>query len=54
MWKPNIKGLTDKVKNAGSKIAESTKGLGDKAKNIGKSSVGSVKGAAKKLNPFKK
>ena len=32
MWKPNIKGLTDKVKSAGSKIAEGSKGLGSKAK----------------------
>jgi hypothetical protein len=50
MWKPNLKGLTDKVKNVGSKVAGAGKGLGTKAKNIGKSSVGTVK----KLNPFKK
>jgi glycerate-2-kinase len=54
MWKPNIKGLADKVKSAGSKTVSIGKDLGSKAKNIGKSSVGSVKGAAKKLNPFKK
>ena len=54
MWKPNLKGLTDKVKNAGSKTVNFANGLGSKAKNIGKNSVGSVKGAAKKLNPFKK
>ena len=45
MWKPNLKGLTDKVKNAGA-----GKGLGDKAKNLGKGSVDKVK----KLNPFSK
>ena len=50
MWKPNLKELTDKVKNVGSKVAGAGKGLGTKAKNIGKSSVGTVK----KLNPFKK
>jgi len=50
MWKPNLKGLTDKVKEAGSKTAGFGKGLGAKAKNLGKSSVGRVK----KLNPFKK
>ena len=50
MWKPNIKGLTDKVKKAGSKTAGFGKNLGAKAKNIGKSSVGRVK----KLNPFRK
>ena len=45
-----LKGLTDKVKQAGSKTAGFGKGLGTKAKNLGKSSVGTVK----KLNPFKK
>ena len=50
MWKPNLKGLTDKVKNAGSKVAGAGKGLGDKAKNLGKGSVDKVK----KLIPFSK
>ena len=50
MWKPNLKGLTDKVKKAGSKVATATKGLGSKAKNLGKGSVAK----AKNLNPFKK
>ena len=50
MWKPNLKGLTAKVKEAGSKTAGFGKGLETKAKNIGKSSVGTVR----KLNPFKK
>ena len=50
MWKPNLKGLTDKVKKAGSKTAGFGKGLGAKAKKIGKSSVGKVI----KLNPFRK
>ena len=50
MWKPNLKGLTAKVKEAGSKTAGFGKGLGTKAKNIGKSSVGTVR----KLNPFRK
>ena len=39
MWKPNLKGLTDKVKSAGSKVANACKGLGSKAKNLGKGSV---------------
>jgi hypothetical protein len=50
MWKPNLKGLTDKVKNVGSKVANAGKGLGSKAKNLGKGSVDKVK----ELNPFKK
>ena len=50
MWKPNLKGLTDKVKEAGSKTAVFGKGIGTKAKNIGRSSVGRVK----RLTPFKK
>ena len=49
MWKPNLKGLTDKVKSAGSKVANAGKGLGSKAKNLGKGSVAK----AKSLNPFK-
>ena len=50
MWKPNLKGLTNKVKEAGSKTAGFGKNLGAKAKGLGKSSVGKVKN----LNPFKK
>ena len=50
MWKPNIKGLTDKVKEAGKKTVGLGKGLGEKAKNLSKGSVSKVK----KLNPFGK
>jgi len=50
MWKPTLKGLTDKVKEAGSKVAGAGKGLGAKAKDLSKSSMGKVK----KLKPFKK
>ena len=50
MWKPNLKGLTDKIKNVGSKVTGAGKGLGTKAKNLGKGSVDKVKD----LNPFKK
>ena len=50
MWKPNLKGLTDKIKNVGTKVTGAGKGLGTKAKNLGKGSVDKVK----KLNPFKK
>ena len=50
MWKPNLKGLKDRVKEAGSKTAGFGKGLGTKAKNLGRSSVVKVR----KLNPFKK
>jgi len=50
MWKPNLKGLTDKVKGVGAKTVGFSKGLGVKAKKLGKSSVGKVR----KLNPFKK
>ena len=39
MWKPNLKGLTDKVKNAGSKTVNFANGLGSKAKNIGKAAI---------------
>ena len=50
MWKPNLKGLTAKVKEAGSKTAGFGKGLGTKAKDLGRSSVGRVK----RLYTFKK
>ena len=50
MSKQNLKVLTDKFKNAVSKVGGAGKGLGDKAKNLGKGSVDKVK----KLNPFSK
>ncbi len=53
MWKPNLKGLTDSVKKAGSKVAGAGKGLGAKAKGSMSKATDKVKGL-KKLNPFKK
>ncbi len=53
MWKPNLKGLTDSVKKAGSKVAGAGKGLGAKAKGSVSKATDKVKGL-KKLNPFKK